>query len=155
MQRKAILLIITLWFFCLSSISYGAQTVSTSPTPLGLWRTYDLDGIARSIVRFYMAGNKLQAQIVKILPTKGQKPTDLCTACPPPRKNKPKAGMVIVWGLSKQADGTWSGGNVLDTDSGSTYRCQLDVSPDNRILHFHAYVAIPLLGKTVDWVRVM
>ena len=145
--------IISLWFLTLTVVNSAPMERTSGPTPIGLWRTYDLDGVARSVVRFYQSGSSLQAQIVKILPSKGQKATDVCSACSGSQKNKRRLGMVIVWGLKKQGD-MWVNGTVLDTDSGKTYRCQVSVSPDNRTLHFKAYVAVPVLGKTINWSRV-
>lgn len=121
-------------------------------SPVGSWRTYDLSRTPRSIVQIYSSGNQLQGQIVKILPTKGGTPKDLCTACKGSAQNKPKQGMVIIWGLTKEGD-KWVNGTILDTDSGKTYRCQVSTSPDGRTLYLHAYVGTPLFGKTVNWER--
>jgi len=137
-------------FFYILSINLHAEN---SLSPIGLWRTYDLDNNPRSIVRFYLVGNTLQGNIVKILSTNQQKSSDICTNCPSPWKNKSKLGMTIIWGLKKQGD-QWVGGTVLDTDGGNTYSCQITLSPDNKVMYFKAYVAVPLLGKTIEWTRV-
>lgn len=127
-------------------------TALAEGSPVGSWRTYDLSRTPRSIVKIYPSGNQLQGQIIKILPTKGATPKDLCTACKGSAQNKPKLGMVIIWGLTKEGD-KWVNGTILDTDSGKTYRCQVSTSPDGRTLYLHAYVGTPLFGKTVNWER--
>ena len=153
MLRKSIYLIIALWLSCMSSV-FAAPAQSGGPSPAGTWKTYDLDHTPRSLVRFSVSGNHAQGTIVKVLsPKKGTAPSAVCTACSGANKNRPYVGMTVVSGLTRQADGSWTGGRVLDTDSGSSYRCNVTVSPDGRTLHLHAYVAIPALGKTVDWTR--
>lgn len=128
----------------------NANTVA----PSGLWRTYDLDGIARSLVQFSVVNGKLQARIVKTLNSaKGQQPNENCVNCPAPWQNKRKVGLVVVWGL-KPSGNDWVDGRVMDSDSGNIYRCQVSLSPDGHVLHLHAYVAMPMLGRSVDWVRV-
>lgn len=138
---------------CLLSCSFTYATDVHSP--LGLWRTYDLDATPRSVVKFSLAGSELRATIVKTLNgKKGQPFTGTCTACTGNNKNKPLVGITIIWGLKKQDNGEWTDGHVLDTDSGSTYRCNITLSENGQIMHFHAYLGMSFLGKTVDWQRV-
>lgn len=146
--------IIIALFTVFTTIFLAGAAHAEGPSPVGLWRSYDLDGIARSLVQFSIVNGKLQGRIVKTLnPAKGQQPNELCSNCPAPWTNKKKVGLTIIWGLKQQGN-EWVDGRVLDTDSGGVYRCQVSVSPDNRTLHLHAYVAVPMLGRTVDWVRV-
>lgn len=141
-------------YFVIASLPlFTGVLYAESPTPVGLWQSHDLQGIPRSIVKFSVINNQLQGRIVKLLLTKGQKPSDVCTQCPEPWRNKPKQGMVIIWGL-KNKEGVWHSGKVLDTDSGKIYNCQVSVSPDNRTLYLHAYIGVQVLGKTVNWKRV-
>jgi len=46
-----------------------------------------------------------------------------CEKCKDERKNKPIVGMVIVRGLALH-DEEYSGGDILDPDNGSVYRCR-------------------------------
>lgn len=148
--KVALLVLVSIF----TQISFAAPAAPSGPSPIGTWQTYDLDGIARSYVRFSQSGGKLVGTIVKELnPAKGQAADPICTKCPAPWKGRKKVGITVVWGLQKQGD-KWVDGRVLDTDSGGVYRCQVSVSPDNRTLYLHAYVAVPILGKTVNWSRV-
>lgn len=149
-MKKIYLCLILLLTTCFINTAAFADTA----IPAGLWRTYDLDGTARSLVQFSILNGRLQARIVKSLnPAKGQQFNESCVNCPAPWHNKRKVGLIVVWGL-KASGNDWVDGRVLDTDSGNIYRCQVSLSPDNRVLHLHAYVAMPMLGRTVDWVRV-
>jgi uncharacterized protein (DUF2147 family) len=120
---------------------------------IGTWESYDLSNTPRSYVKFYQINNTLQGKIIKILSNKSEETNDTCLNCPSPWKNKKKLGMTIIWGLQKDND-MWKNGYVLDTDSGKIYRCQLTISEDTQTLHFRAYIAQPILGKTIDWKRI-
>lgn len=138
-------------FLMAMTLGFSATTLAGSAS--GIWTSYDLDGVARSHVKINATASSLSGYIVEILPTKGQKPTDLCTKCKGAQQNKPKQGMMILWGFTPDGD-KWTGGRVLDTDSGKAYRANISVSADSQTLYLHAYVAIPALGKTVNWKRI-
>ena len=60
--------------------------------------------------------------------------------------------MVILRGL--RWDGTaWTGGDVLDPDTGKVYRATVRLSDDGRELTLRGYVGIALLGRSQRWVR--
>lgn len=146
----AIALTMGLWGFS----SYAQpKTKSDSASPVGLWQTYDLNKTPRSIVQFYSRpDNTISARIVKILPTKSPKFTSICDKCPEPWKGKSKLGMTIIWGLKKQGN-KWVNGQVLDTDGGHLYKCEVSLSENGRILQFRPYTLTPAFGKTLNWIR--
>lgn len=131
--------------FTISSFSF-AQNSSIE----GLWRSFDNDKQARSIVQFYKEGNEIKGKIVKVIPV-GGKDDKICTQCTDELKDKPLLGMVIVWGLVQKGN-EWADGTVLDTDSGTTYSCSATLSDDGKILHFYAHLGP--FGSTIDWQRV-
>jgi uncharacterized protein (DUF2147 family) len=116
--------------------------------PVGLWRTYDLQGKARSVLKFYVVNNELRADVVKILLYAGER----CVKCTGENKDKPFLNMTIIQGLNQKGD-KWINGTVLDTDSGRTYGCNITLSNDGKVMHFHAYKGLPLFGRTVRWIR--
>lgn len=125
------------------------SSIHAKPDPVGLWRTYDLQGKERSILQFYLINNELRADVIKSILYLG----DYCTKCPGKNKNKPYIGMTIIHSLI-QKDNKWVDGIILDTDSGNTYRCEITLSEDGNYMYFHAYKGIPLFGKTIRWARV-
>lgn len=140
--------------FCLIPFLFSFSSVfAQGESPLGYWQTYDLQHTPRSIIKFSVVNHELQGQIIKILPTQGETANALCTQCQGIRKNQPKLGMVVIWGLKKQGN-LWQDGHILNPDTGEIYQGQLTVSNDNRILHLRAYLGTPVLGRTVDWERV-
>jgi len=136
--------IITIFMFSLSSFALQA------PSPVGLWKTYDLNHNARGLVKFSIVHGSLIGSIVNDFPSSSSNP--VCSVCKGALHNKPLIGMTIIWGLIPKAN-KWENGYVLDIDSGNIYRCKISISADNKILHFSPYMGIPLFGPTIDWVR--
>lgn len=140
MGIKPIILTCLLSLIC--QLSYAA------PNPEALWRTYDLKGQARSVLKFYVTDGELRADVVKILLKNGA----YCIHCKGNLKNKPYLGMTIIRGLKFKKD-KWVNGEVLDTDTGNTYSCNISFSNDGKTMYLHAYKGIPLFGRTVSWKR--
>ncbi len=122
-------------FFCLTLFFTPAFCFANTPDLTGLWRTYDLQGHARSIVRFYGVNGEFRAEVIKDLTNNSN---------PPP--------VIIVYGL-KAKGSEWVDGKIIDTDSGNTYNCSIVLSEDGKVMHLHAYEGLPIFGKTIDWER--
>jgi uncharacterized protein (DUF2147 family) len=52
----------------------------------------------------------------------------------------------------KASDGEYGGGDILDPESGSVYRCKMHVEDGNRLV-LRGYIGISLLGRTQTWQR--
>ena len=124
------------------------SSIQAEPSPVGLWRTFDLKGHERSVLKFYLVNHELRADVEKSLLYMG----DYCNKCSGKNKNKPYIGMTIIHNLTAK-DHKWVNGFILDTDSGNTYRCEITLSDDGKYMYFHAYKGIPLFGKTIRWTR--
>lgn len=138
-------------FLTLTSLvlfSYHLSYALPAQNPEALWRAYDLKGHARSVLKFYIIDGELRADVAKILLKNGTH----CEHCKGNLKNKPYLGMTIIRGL-KLKNNKWINGEVLDTDTGNTYSCNMTLSNDGKTMHLHAYKGIPLFGRTVDWKR--
>ena len=137
-----------LLFGCMLSFFAICHAAEINQSPVDLWRTYDLKGQERSVLKFYIADNELKADVVKILLNKGV----YCDKCKRNLKNKPYLGMTIIRGLTHKQN-KWINGEVLDTDTGNTYSCHVTLSKDGKTMNLHAYKGIPLFGRTVHWQR--
>lgn len=135
-------------FSCFFLFTYLGYAASIQPNPEALWRTYDLKGQARSVLRFYVDNGELKADVYKILLKNGTH----CTHCRGELKNKPYLGMTIIHGL-KFKNNKWVNGQVLDTDTGNSYSCTITLSNDGKTMHLHAFKGIPLFGRTIHWKR--
>jgi uncharacterized protein (DUF2147 family) len=120
-------------------------------SPLGLWKTYDdRTGSARAIVRVYEENGKLFGRIERSFTPGSEK--RVCEVCTDERKNQPIIGLLIIRGM-KASDGEYSGGDILDPESGSVYRCKFHVDDSGTHLIVRGFIGISLLGRTQTWLR--
>lgn len=124
-------------------------------SPAGLWTTIDdHTGKPRAQVRIVEADGSLEGTIVKFFPEPGEEPNPRCTECTDTRRGQPIIGMTFLSGLRRAGDGAvWTGGTILDPDSGRIYRSQATLSEDGRELLVRGFIGIALLGRTQTWVR--
>src|SRR5882672_743407 len=101
--------------------SYSAELTS----PIGVWKTIDdKTGNARAIVRIYEQDGKLFGRIEQSFMPGAE--NRVCAVCTDERKNQPIVGLIIVRNMKPDSD-EYSGGDILDPDSGSVYRCKMHV----------------------------
>jgi uncharacterized protein (DUF2147 family) len=53
----------------------------------------------------------------------------------------------------KHTDEEYSGGDILDPDTGSVYRCKMHVEGGTRLV-LRGYIGFSLLGRNQTWLRV-
>ena len=120
-------------------------------SPIGEWKTFDdKTGQARAIVRIYEQDGKLFGKIERSF-TPGAE-NRVCAVCSDDRKNRPMLGLVIIRNMTRTDDG-YGGGDILDPDSGSVYRCKLHVEDGGAKLLVRGFIGISLLGRTQTWER--
>jgi uncharacterized protein (DUF2147 family) len=122
-----------------------------SPSPLGRWKTIDdATGKVKSIVAISDDNGMLSGTIEQLFDPPVPHPT--CYLCTGAKKDVPLVGLQVLWGF--HADGnSWSGGQVLDPETGKIYRASLMVEDGGKRLRLHGYIGIPLFGRTEYWVR--
>ena len=127
-----------------------AQTQPQSP--VGLWRTVDdKTGKERGLVRIMEVQGVLYGRLEKLFDPVSAAKT--CTKCDDDRRGKPLIGLDIIRGLRAETDGSWGGGEILDPESGSTYRASLRLSEGGRKLTVRGYMLVSLLGRSQTWTR--
>ena len=133
----------------LAAATVWASTADLS-TPVGRWKTVDdKTGKPKAIVQLYMENGKLFGRIEATLDPNAKK---VCEKCKDERKNKPIIGMVILRGLTLHGD-EYSGGDILDPDNGSVYRCKLHLAEHGSQLSVRGYIGFSLLGRSQTWTR--
>ena len=92
----------------LASLSFAATAQHSATSPVGKWKTLDdKTGKVMTISEVYEAKNgTLAAKIVEAVGV----PTT-CTTRSGQHQNKPMVGIVTLWNLKANKDGTWGGGN--------------------------------------------
>ncbi|TVR39047.1 MAG: DUF2147 domain-containing protein [Cryomorphaceae bacterium] len=116
----------------------------------GHWKTYDdKSGYARSIVEITKRDGKAYGVIQEVFLQPDEPENPLCIECEDHRKDQPILGMEVITGLEKNGD-TWEGGEILDPESGRTYRCKIWLEDGK--LKVRGYLAF--LYRTQTWIRV-
>ena len=129
------------------SLSFAADTTS----PIGEWKTFDdKTGQARAIVRIYEQDGKLFGKIERSLMPGAE--NRFCTACTDYRKDQPMLGLIIIRNMNRTDDG-YAGGDILDPESGSVYRCKFHLEEGGAKLVLRGFIGISLLGRTQIWER--
>jgi len=122
-----------------------------SSTPVGTWKTFDdKTGQPRAIVRIYEQDGKFFGRIEQSF-TPGAEHR-VCTSCTDDRKNNPVIGLLIIRNM-KSDGGEYAGGDILDPDSGSVYRCKMHLEQDGARLVLRGYIGFSLLGRSQTWQR--
>lgn len=117
---------------------------------VGTWQTWDdKTGKPNGAVVTSVREGKLVGQIAALRP--GTPPDEPCPKCKGADKGKPLMGLVIMWGF-KPDGAEWSGGTIMDPESGTTYSCSVKVVSKDE-LEVRGYVGISLLGRTQHWKR--
>jgi uncharacterized protein (DUF2147 family) len=146
----AILMIIAMHGAARSATAPASAATDTG-SPIGLWKTFDdKTGNARAIVRIYEKDGKLFGRIERSF-TEGAE-TRVCGLCTDERKNQPIIGLIIIRNI-KSMDGEYTGGDILDPENGSVYRCKIRLDQDGTRLVVRGYIGISLLGRTQIWQR--
>jgi|SRR6516162_2690035 uncharacterized protein (DUF2147 family) len=127
--------------------------ISAESTPVGRWKTIDdVTGKVNSIVVIWEENGTLDGEIEKLVDPKPRDPNPRCLRCDGEMKDKPLIGLRILWNLRKDAD-QWSGGKILDPDTGKVYRCDIALEDGGKKLRVHGFIGFSLLGRTQYWLR--
>jgi len=152
MLVTAVLRPLALLFVLLIAIQGGPAYATDSSSPLGLWKTIDdKTGQPRSLVRIYSEGGRFFGRIEQSF-TPGAE-TRVCDRCTDDRKNHPIIGLIIIRNV-KLSDGEYAGGDILDPDSGTVYRCKFHLEQDGTRLVVRGFIGFALLGRSQTWQRV-
>lgn len=128
-----------------------AVQAAGSQSPLGLWKTFDdKTGTPRALVRIYLQDEKYFGRIEQSF-TPGAT-TRVCSVCKDDRKNQPIVGLLIIRNVVLR-DGEYGGGDILDPESGSVYRCKFHLENEGSVLVVRGFIGFSLLGRSQIWRR--
>jgi uncharacterized protein (DUF2147 family) len=133
------------------SVFVRAEPSSEIDSPVGLWETIDdKTGKPTAVVEIFKENSKLFGRIEKVLTRDDQ--SAVCVACKDDRKNQPIVGMIIIRNI--KADGSeYSGGDILDPDSGVVYRCKMHLEKNGSLLIVRGYIGFAFIGRSQTWHR--
>lgn len=145
MRRGFVQALILLWLLP------AAMTRADGPSPVGLWKTIDdRTHKPRGTIRIYEENGQYFGRIESSFNAAEQR--EICEKCSDDRRDKPVIGMVILRGMMKHG-AEYSGGDILDPESGTIYRCLFTLSGDGEKLQVRGYFVARLLGRTQVWQR--
>jgi uncharacterized protein (DUF2147 family) len=133
--------------------SHAADTQSLPDlqSPVGLWKTVDdKTGKPRALVRVFLQDGKYFGKIEQSF-TPGAE-NRVCSVCTDERKNQPILGLLIIRNVTLH-DGEYGGGDILDPDSGSVYRCRFHLDQGGTVLVVRGFIGFSLLGRSQTWQR--
>lgn len=129
-----------------------ALAFAQSPdSPIGRWKTFDDEtGKAMSITEVYATKNgKLAARVVETL----DMPNAVCTKCSGEQKNKPIAGMPVLWNLEKTSGG-WGNGSGFKPSTGDSFKAKsIKLTNGGNTLEITG-CKMAFLCRTARWTRV-
>lgn len=133
----------------LASAAVSVSAAAAEPDLEGLWQT---PGETPTILRFTQVNGEYRGVIDSIPAAQGEDADLRCTECTGSRRNQPLLNMEIVWGLKRQGR-EYTGGSVLDPETGAIYRCALTIAPDGQQLRVRYSAEPPLKSMSEIWTR--
>ncbi|MGO9945738.1 MAG: DUF2147 domain-containing protein [Steroidobacteraceae bacterium] len=134
-----------------AAVAQSAAQPNMAASPLGLWETIDdKTGKPTAVVEIFEKDQKLFGRIEQILT--GADAKSVCVACTDDRKNQPIIGMIIIRSI-KPSGPEYSGGDILDPDSGSVYRCKMHLEKNGSELIVRGYIGLSFFGRSQTWHR--
>ena len=120
-------------------------------SPVGVWRIVDETGDPKALIVISERDGQYVGTLVRSLGRRDALERR-CDGCTDDRRGKKLQDMEIIRGLRKDGD-EYTGGKILDPDSGSEYGCKIRVVDGGKKLEVRGYFGISLLGRTQTWIR--
>lgn len=126
MKKVFVFVIAIFMLFAFSGLSRAADKSIVGIWSLPILKGKD-KGKERLHVEIFEKDGVYNGKIVKLI-TAPEK--TLCVTCKKDRKDQPLMGMLILWGLKKEA-GRYVEGKIYEVEEGSEYKCSLvQIAPD-------------------------
>lgn len=117
----------------------------------GLWKTVDdKTHHPRGVVRIYEEHGQFFGKIVSSFDPREAR--EVCSPCSGALHNKPIIGLVILRDM-RQNGNEYSGGTIVDPDTGDAYRCKMTLEDGGRRLSVRGYIGMAVFGRTQVWTR--
>ena len=130
------------------TVFFAAAALAQNPA-VGNWQF--VDGTKTTFITTMEEGGQLKAKITKVTRDGKEDPAAACGKCSGENKDKPMAGLLILWDTKKDGDG-WKDGKLLDPESGRIVNGKIEIAEGGKKLNVKGSVAF--LSKTQVWNRV-
>ena len=140
------------WLLMPLLLAAGSLRTAAQASPVGRWDTIsDADGKPAATVEIRKVGDHFVGVITALL-RPDDDPNAVCDKCRDERKGQRIVGMEIIRGM--RADGTgWSGGEILDPETGKTYKANMHLDDHGNTLVVRGYIGLSVFGRSQTWVR--
>ena len=119
-------------------------------SPVGKWQAVsDVDGKPSALIEIVEAHGQFVGTITALL---SESDTVVCDKCEGAQRGQRVVGMQILWGMHPDGD-EWSGGSILDPESGRVYRAKMHLENDGQRLVVRGFIGLALFGRSQVWVR--
>src|SRR5260370_41073927 len=88
---------------------------------VGLWKKVEPNKV--TMIRTYEEGGHLLGKVEKVLKNDVEDKDAKCAKCKDDNKDKPMAGLQLIWDMRKDGD-KWTGGNRLDPETRKAVNCK-------------------------------
>ena len=137
--------------FFLTSLLLCVPALEMDVSPLVVWKTIDDNTHKpRGLIRLYEKDGEIFGRIEGSFDPK--EAGEVCGKCDGERKNQPVLGMVVMRHMIRHGR-EFSGGEILDPDTGWVYRCRFTVEDGGKKLLVRGFLGISLLGRSQTWYR--
>ena len=121
-------------------------------SPVGTWNTIsDKDGKPEAVVKIREVNGELVGTVTALL-VEADPQDSVCGKCSDARKDQRIVGMEILRHMRPNGS-EWSGGEILDPETGKTYKAKMKLTDDGTKLVLRGYIGISLFGRSQTWVR--
>jgi len=158
MKKFLVAVVICTFVVLLFSVTAKAQNPVSQNPIIGTWKTIDDEGPnkgkASSHIEIFEKNGVYSGKITKLLI---DSPDKVCGKCRGALKNKPLIGMMLLQDMKKTGNtdkklgDEYTGGTILDPDSGDSYNCKMWVKDD--VLTARGFIGISLFGRSQKWLR--
>ena len=135
--------------------AFAASAVALAQaTPAGTWKTIDdATGKPRGVIEITEKDGVYSGRLVKSLVETAETKPKVCDKCTDARNDQPVIGMTLLTGLRKTGDNEYTGGEILDPETGKLYKCKMALADDGKKLNVRGFIGISLIGRTQTWER--
>jgi uncharacterized protein (DUF2147 family) len=128
-----------------------ASGASDLASAAGRWQPIDeKTGQPLGLIRIYQQGGLFFGRIEPSSPS--DETSRRCTRCTDERRNQPIIGLVLIRNMRQEGD-EYTGGDILDPDSGRIYGCKFRLIDGGRKLVMRGYIGLSLFGRSQTWQR--
>lgn len=120
-------------------------------TPAGLWQAIsDVDGKPNAVIEIREVDGQFVGTITALFSASDS--AAVCDECSGERRGQRVLGIRMLWGMHADGD-EWSGGSILDPESGKVYRARMHLEDGGKRLVVRGYVGLPMFGRSQVWIR--